>query len=279
MLGKLLKYEMRSTSRFMWILYGAVIVMGLITALVLRLDIALSGGAVVEDGYISAETTNTLQAVLTFISVSLYALLLIAMEVLTLVMIVLRFWKNLLGGEGYLMHTLPVPTWMLVTSKLIIAFFWEVLAFITAMISGSIILSVSGVWKEMFGNDSFREIFRQIFEGMGVNINIVKFILIVLFAALAGILQFYFSMAIGNLANKNKILFSVLAFIGINVVVSIIRSLITVGRMAVMGVFSGNANITGFDLSDWPTLIFQAVLAVGFFFGTYLIMENKLNLE
>nr|MCR4668805.1 hypothetical protein [Clostridia bacterium] len=156
MLGKLLKYEMKSTSRFMWIIYGAVIVVGIIAGILLRLDIAL-GSAGYEDGVISAQTADTIQMILTFITFSIYFLLLIAMEVLTMVMIVMRFWKNMFGSEGYLMHTLPVPSWMLVTSKLIIAVLWELMAAVTALISGSFILGISGLLREIFSGVSIRE--------------------------------------------------------------------------------------------------------------------------
>ena len=76
---------------------------------------------------------------------------------------------------------------------------------------------------------------------------------------------------------KNKILFSVLAYLGINIAVSIVSGIIQFARMMIMQ----NALSTGavFSILGWPTLILYAVLAIGFFFGTYMIMENKLNLE
>lgn len=275
MLGKLLKYEMKSTSRFMWIIYGAVIVVGIIAGILLRLDIAL-GSAGYEDGVISAQTADTIQMILTFITFSIYFLLLIAMEVLTMVMIVMRFWKNMFGSEGYLMHTLPVPSWMLVTSKLIIAVLWELMAAVTALISGSFILGISGLLREIFGGVSIRE-FLDSFTEIGLRLEPGKWIFIIIFAALAGILQFYFAMSLGNLANKNKILYSVLSFLGINIAVSIVSGIIQFARMMIMQ----NALSTGavFSILGWPTLILYAVLAIGFFFGTYMIMENKLNLE
>ena len=275
MLGKLLKYEMKSTSRFMWIIYGAVIVVGIIAGILLRLDIAL-GSAGYEDGVISAQTADTIQMILTFITFSIYFLLLIAMEVLTMVMIVMRFWKNMFGSEGYLMHTLPVPSWMLVTSKLIIAILWELMAAVTALISGSFILGISGLLREIFGGVSIRE-FLDSFTEIGLRLEPGKWIFIIIFAALAGILQFYFAMSLGNLANKNKILYSVLSFLGINIAVSIVSGIIQFARMMIMQ----NALSTGavFSILGWPTLILYAVLAIGFFFGTYMIMENKLNLE
>ena len=61
------------------------------------------------------------------------------------------------------------------------------------------------------------------------------------------------------------------------IAVSIVSGIIQFARMMIMQ----NALSTGavFSILGWPTLILYAVLAIGFFFGTYMIMENKLNLE
>ena len=46
-----------------------------------------------------------------------------------------RFYKNLLSGEGYLMHTLPVRPWQHIASKLIAAVVWTVLSFFVVCVS------------------------------------------------------------------------------------------------------------------------------------------------
>lgn len=58
------------------------------------------------------------------IFVVLFFLSVMALAAVTVVVIVYRFYKNLLGSEGYLMHTLPVTVHQLIWSKLIAAVVW-----------------------------------------------------------------------------------------------------------------------------------------------------------
>ena len=102
MLGKLLKYELKSTSRLMGVLYLAVLIVAAIVGFLAR-------------GTIWQATQGNAIAVV--VSGLIYTLLIMTLMIVTVVMILQRFYKNLLKGEGYLMHTLPVPTWMLVASK------------------------------------------------------------------------------------------------------------------------------------------------------------------
>lgn len=95
MLGKLLKYELKSTSRIMGVLYLALLVVAAVVGFVAR-------------GTIWEATQGNAIAVV--ISGLIYTLLVMALLIITIVMVLQRFYKNLLKEEGYLMHTLPVPT-------------------------------------------------------------------------------------------------------------------------------------------------------------------------
>ncbi len=55
-----------------------------------------------------------------------YTAVLIGTAVVTVMTIVRRFYGNLLGREGYLMHTLPVTEAQLVGAKLISGAVWSV---------------------------------------------------------------------------------------------------------------------------------------------------------
>ena len=53
--------------------------------------------------------------------VMLYIFGIIAIGIITIVVLVMRFYKNLFTSEGYLMHTLPVKASQHLNSKLIVA--------------------------------------------------------------------------------------------------------------------------------------------------------------
>ena len=95
MLGKLLKYELKATSRVFVPLYIAILVVSIVNGLSLNLEIF------------------NIQGLATIILMCLF----ISLFVITIVVTIQRFNKNLLKDEGYLMFTLPVSSKYLVLSK------------------------------------------------------------------------------------------------------------------------------------------------------------------
>ena len=78
-----------------------------------------------------------------------------AVFIVTFFVIIQRFYKNLLGDEGYLMNTFPVTTITNITSKLSIATFWNIVSGFVAVFS--IIIMA-------FNPDAFSSFFRELFR-------------------------------------------------------------------------------------------------------------------
>ena len=102
MLKNLLKYEFRATGRT----YGGLYLVWLLVALAMGISMR---DEVWDNG------SSQIWAYLMFA----YFAIGVAIGVVCIVTIIQRFTKNLLGREGYLMHTLPVHPEQLVASKLI----------------------------------------------------------------------------------------------------------------------------------------------------------------
>ena len=130
MLGKLLKYDFRSVSREYMLLWPAALVI----ALVMRFSIFARLDTV--DNNLLANITNVL-------TVFLYVAVLVAMFIITLLFIIQRFYKGILGSEGYLMNTLPVRPWQLVTSKLICAMVLLLVSMAVAGLSVFLMIPIS----------------------------------------------------------------------------------------------------------------------------------------
>ncbi|MBO4234999.1 MAG: hypothetical protein J5928_00970 [Firmicutes bacterium] len=279
MLGKLLKYEFKSTSRVLWFLYAGLIVVALLFGIVLRVEFNLGDilftGTAVEGGL----DTNIFMTILMSALGIIYMLLIYAIFITTTVVIVMRFYKNMLGGEGYLMHTLPVKTSNLILSKLITAFCWMLIAGAVVVISTIVLGLSSGFITALLKNVDFREIMRglnYIFSQIGMSG--WTFMLLILISTISTIVLYYLSMAIGNIANNHKFLFSVLAYVGIQIVFSIILTAFSV----VMG-RTGYLLGTSYDMSwfsnyIWTMTGIQVVLGVGGFFLTNYLLSKKLNL-
>ena len=93
MLGKLLKYEFRATARLFLPIYAAIAILAGLMLLLRALPDDATG-----------------VSFLTFMVGLLYVVAAFGLFVTTVVVLVSRFYKNLLGAEGYLMFTLPVTT-------------------------------------------------------------------------------------------------------------------------------------------------------------------------
>ena len=105
MLSKLLKYEFKATCRIYGGLYLAILAAAALLGAFFRFP------ALVSEFPIVVVTT-------------VYLMLCVAIAVITALTIIQRFTRNLLGREGYLMHTLPVTPAQLILSKLISSMVW-----------------------------------------------------------------------------------------------------------------------------------------------------------
>lgn len=226
MLGKLLKHEFRATGRVMLPVLGVL----LILALLFNFSVRFVGSG-------SSALVNVLSGLVIFAFVAGV----IASEIICLVLMINRFYKNLLGAEGYLTHTLPVTVHELVWSKMIVSFVWFfVTNLVILLIMGATALLQSGaqlaeIFAQFPGWDEIREALREVglaprhFVALGL-----EYLLVILIAGVAGCLHFYAAMAIGHAAAEHKGLFSVLAFIGISIFFSILSSM--VGTSSIDGI-------------------------------------------
>lgn len=138
MLGTLMKYELKSVGRVMLPVYGAFIAVSILFGITLY--------AGVGNGSESSAITNIAMSVTGIV----YVLLAVAIFVFTIILIIQRFYKNLLGNEGYLCFTLPVNTNTHIANKLLSAVIWVVCGAVIAGISAFILITVFVTPGELF---------------------------------------------------------------------------------------------------------------------------------
>jgi len=273
MLGKLLKYELKATGRIFLLVYLGLFVIALISSFTLRSDIQI------------------IQVIFGFLLFALYTALLIV----TIVLLIQRFYQNFLKDEGYLMFTLPVTPTMLITSKLIAACIWCILSMFVGAVAALIV--IQGFFDMATIMNAITEFMSELVTwGFAIPASVVVLIILSCLAQLVfSILHVYLSLAIGQLPpfGKYKILFSVIAYLVISVVVSIISSVVTTIAGAYFyrhfSTIEMAFNAYGMPImSDiWTVInqfligatIFNLILAVAAFVGTSLILQKKLNLE
>lgn len=273
MLGKLLKYEFKATGRTLLPVYAALLAMSLLMKLMVIDN--RSGNF-----WLSDSLLGIVQGV---ISVA-YAVVLSVALVVTVLLLIQRFYKNLLRDEGYLMHTLPVAPWQNTMAKLIPAVLWSFVSIIMAWFSMLIIGFNITDWTE-FLNDIAALIQELTFEFGGQWLLMaVEAVVLLLVSMALSIQQAYLAMAMGHLAHKNRVLWSVVAYIVINMAIYFVSSL-CVHLLNASGIFD---YLHGFFINHHILLVHCSVNAVSLanllvwaamFCGTNYILKNRLNLE
>ena len=103
MLGKLLKYEIKATARWFLPIYIIIFLFAFINRLINPFQ-------KVGDTYTATVEGLNFLNFMRGISIFVYFALIVAVIAMTFIIIIQRFYKNLLGDEGYIMFTLPVKT-------------------------------------------------------------------------------------------------------------------------------------------------------------------------
>ncbi|MBO6017151.1 MAG: hypothetical protein J6P42_03860 [Oscillospiraceae bacterium] len=206
MLGKLLKHEFRATGRIMLPLMGALLALALMANLSIR---GLAG---------NLADIPALRILFILILV-FFGMGIVAIGVMALVVMVSRFYRNLLKSEGYLMFTLPVSVHELIWSKLIVSLVWFfATGLFVFLIMSLTALNLAGTNLEMIFADfpSWSEILSKL-EELGVRSALGNLVLwsaiAMILGAIVSCLHFYGAMALGHMFTKNKVMLSVVFFI------------------------------------------------------------------
>ena len=262
MLGKLMKYEWKATAKFFLPLYLVTLILTPITRVITNLEMFKKGPLSVISG--------------TFILT--YVLMMFALFIVSFVLVIYRFYKNMVTEEGYLMHTLPVTPAQHIISKLIVAFCWNVISCIVFLLS----LFIFFFSPELITD--IRNIISELVEGLKLlNTNGVLFIIEMAAMALIGLVHYilyvYVSIAIGQVISRHKLLGAFASAIVINIVSQIITTVLcipfVVTKMDNPEAISRIMFTQLFPLNILITLVITAA----FFFITNYIMKKKLNLE
>ncbi len=261
MLGKLLKYDLKASYRYLLVCYCVYI--------------ALTVGFVLSvKGVDTASGVPGMVLAFTFLSLTiLWGGSLIALVILTYVLVIRRFYVNLVRDEGYLTLTLPVSTRMHMLSKLLSGVFFIVLTGIVIAAGLAIVaagLGGANVWEELAqALRSFFETFESFYGTLFFVNGVLNFI--------RGILLIYFSICVGQMFAKHKIWGAIGAYLGLLIVLELF---VFIGSL-VFGLYGGvNALVRWmYSGSTWlNTIYIIAQILIYFFLGAW-ILEKRANLE
>ncbi len=269
MLGKLFKYEIKATARLFLPLYLTIIIVAAINMLFLNTPDA-------------GEKSTFIGNIAMGVSIVTYVTLIVGMLLMTLIVLVQRFHKNLLGDEGYLMFTLPVQPWCHILSKLFVSMLWTIVSGIVAFCSILLIAAKDISWPDLYNELSFAfSHMEQYFGSLGFLVGI-EAILLGLFTLSSTILTIYAAIALGHLFNRYKLLASFGMYIALDIVSQILMSVFgfvffNQYTLRLGYEFIPNAShVSGFMLIS---IIYTGLVTAVYFILTNYLLKKKLNLE
>ncbi len=125
MLGKLIKWDLMADWKKYSVLYAATLIVSVM---------------LVATGKIKEKIINNrMLEIIEVMFGTLFMTLIVSIVIVVVGFTVTRFYKNVMRDEGYLTHTLPVPTWQILVSKLIVSYIW----FLSAAIVGAVCLGIA----------------------------------------------------------------------------------------------------------------------------------------
>ena len=201
MLRKLIKHEFRATGRVMLPLFLVLLVTSV------GANFSVRG---------MLDTRYKVLDVLGSLLVMAFAVAIFGVCVMSVVLMIRRFYKNLLQDEGYVMMTLPVSVHQHIWSKLIVSAVWFALTLIVVGLACLIMAADVGVIHQIaegFG-ELLGELYRHLTAYYAVNGTAlaVEFLVMCFVGCCAMCLQFYASLAIGHSFSSHKMAWSVLWF-------------------------------------------------------------------
>lgn len=266
MLGKLLKYEIAATARIFLPVYGLILLLAGINKLFWNYNL---------------ENFDIPR----FILMSVYVMLIFTSFIITLVVTIQRFYKNLLCDEGYLSFTLPVNPHSHIDSKLIVTLMWSVLSVLVSALSVFIFLADANT-LENFSRACMQ--IKELYQAYGISAHIVAFemILLAVVGFWSNVLEIYAAVTIGNLAGRHKLLAGVGAYLGFGVVEQIIVSTLFTGFQQQIQEYFSLFDTAGALYPAEPIevgllvfILFSAVIGTAFYIFTNWMLSKKLNLE
>ena len=200
MFWNLVRYEFKNVNKWYLALYGAVIFLSVLIGIQTQSLIKLP--------------EKNLSVILVLLA-TVFGGLMLTLAISAIFFIIKRFKGSVYDRQGYLTLTLPVSEHHIITAKLIGAFIWSIVSTAVLALSAFIVLTLTAPdWFATSDLIPFIETHLPQLSLMGVSF---------LLNTISGILCIYLAISIGQLFNEYRTALSIVAYIGIQIVVGIIE--------------------------------------------------------
>lgn len=209
--------------------------------------------------------------------------------VVAFVLMIQRFYKNLLQDEGYVMLTLPVSIHQHIWSKLIVSAAWFALTALAVLLACCITAFDITIIKEiLWGLGKIFQELREVQAYYAINGTaiLVELIVLAFLSVVSMCLQFYAALAAGHSLPNHKMAWSVVWYFGLQFAFQIIAFSVISGldhlNFFDWGVFHPDIHLSamagihiGLLLMVFLTVVHGAI----FYVITTFFLKKRLNLE
>ena len=283
MMAKLIKHEYRATARTFVPLLGAVLALTGLSWRSLRLGSALWAERMGIFHKVFAAAGGIL-TVFTFFT-------LVALMICAVVVTIQRFYKNVLGDEGYLTLTLPATPAQHIAAKLIVGVAWTAAALALAVLS-AFALGTSAVEVTQGDMQVHHMTMAEVSAGFAgyFGFPLWKGVGIVVLTFLSGVvdtyLMTYFCMAVGSQWPQQRLAASIGVFVGLDfirrvlfvIVFAVVGTTIAAPGTALYQTLTGLTAGSVFQTVPAFFCILCVVESAVFFFAARWLLTKRLNL-
>lgn len=276
MVKKLFKYEWISARRFLVPLSLVLIGLSVLGRLTFLIDAET----------ISAKALSLLVGLAQGLITTFNVLAIGALFLISQIMLIVRFYRNIVGQEGYLTLTLPVTPGTHIFVKTVFSVLVSIWNVFLSMCS----LFVLGIGTEV-ENDilaGLSQISDVVIQKAGT-VNFA-FYIVELVLALVAVFFFQFSLfyaciSIGQQMKKHRVLGALLSYAAWYVFTQILGVIVTVLLMIFEDQLDAFLDVIALNPVPWlhgilvVLIVFQAALALVFFLVSRFMLTKKLNLE
>ena len=254
MFWNLVRYEFKNVNKWYLALYAAVLFLSALIGIQAQSLIKLP--------------EKNLSVLLVFLA-TVFGGLMITLAISTIFLIIKRFKGSVYDRQGYLTLTLPVSEHHIITAKLVGAFIWSVISTAVLALSAFIVLTLTAPnWFATSDLIPFIGTHLPQLSLMGISF---------LLNTISGILCIYLAISIGQLFNEYRTALSIVAYIGIQIVVGFIELFYRSNPGFYFPSTTGGAD--QFQMGIIMTILEEVILIVIYYLGTYHILKNKVNLQ
>ena len=228
------------------------------------------------------EQDNVAYDIINGSSILFYCVVVAAVLACPVVLAVIRFYRNLFTGEGYLMFTLPVTPAQHIWVKLIVAVTTQMVNILAVIVSVAIL--TFGDLAVEIGKAAWYllKMLADACDGQLPILAIEAAIALVLMLSM-NLLLYYSCICIGQMSNKRRILASVGAYFGYYVIAQAFETLLLIVfafvDMEKVSIWMLEHMVATAHIGFCYYIVQSLVLDVVFFLICHYLMKRRLNLE